>query len=110
MTIKRLLGDFSALLLCVLLTQFSFAQSKTLTGKVLDDKGIPIQGATVAVKGSRTGTATDASGAFRIPVTANAKTLVVSSVGFSAKEIAIGDQTSYEVTLVTQGQSLGDVV
>ena len=110
MPIKRSLGEFSIFLLCVLLTQFAFAQSKIITGKVLDDKGGPIQGATVTIKGSRTGTATDVAGAFKLNLPANAKTLVISSVGFAPKEITIGDQSSYDVSLAPQGQSLGDVV
>jgi TonB-linked SusC/RagA family outer membrane protein len=110
MPIKRLLGGFSSILLCVLFTQISFAQTKSISGKVLDDKGSPIQGATVTVKGSRTGTATDASGTFKLNVAANAKTLVVSSVGFGSKELEIGSQTSFDVSLVQQGATLGDVV
>jgi len=110
MTIKRLLGEFSAILLCVLLTQFSFAQGKTVTGKVLDDKGSPIQGATVTIKGSRTGTATDAAGAFRLSVAANAKTLVISSVGFASTEADISDKTDISVALTPSNASLNEVV
>jgi len=110
MPIKRLLGGFSSLLLCVLITQFSFAQNKTITGRVLDDKGSPVQGATVTIKGSRTGTATDASGAFKLSVSANAKTLVISSVGFTAQEIDVSSQTSVTASLVPSNASLNEVV
>jgi TonB-dependent starch-binding outer membrane protein SusC len=110
MPIKRLLGGFSSLLLCVLITQFSFAQNKTITGKVLDDKGSPVQGATVTIKGSRTGTATDAAGAFKLSVSANAKTLVISSVGFTAQEIDVSSQTTVTASLVPSNASLNEVV
>src|SRR5579862_7467488 len=110
MPIKRLLGGFSSLLLCVLITQFSFAQNKTVTGKVLDDKGSPVQGATVTIKGSRTGTATDAAGAFKLSVSANAKTLVISSVGFAAQEIDVSSQTNITASLVPSNASLNEVV
>jgi TonB-linked SusC/RagA family outer membrane protein len=110
MTIKRLLRQIRLLLLCVIFTQIAFSQTKTISGKISDDKGGPLQGATISVKGSRAGTSTDAFGAFKINVPANAKTLVISSVGFGSKEIDIASQTSFEIALVAQGQSLGDVV
>jgi iron complex outermembrane receptor protein len=69
-----------------------------------------VQGASVTVKGSRTGTTTDATGAFTLNVPASAKTLVVSSVGFVQQEISITDQTTVSVALVSGSQSLNDVV
>jgi TonB-linked SusC/RagA family outer membrane protein len=110
MTIKRLLRQFTLLLLCVILTQLAFSQTKTISGKVSDDKGNPIQGATVTVKGSKTGTSTDASGAFKLNVSATAKSLVISSVGFTQQEIGIGVKESFDVSLVPSSQSLTDVV
>lgn len=111
MTIKRLLQRISVLFLCVSFTQLAFSQGKVITGTVLDDKGAPIQGASVAVKGSsKGGTTTDAAGAFTLSVPGNAKTLVVSSVGFTQQEINITDKTSVSVALVTSAQSLSDVV
>ena len=83
MTIKRLLRQFTLLSLCVILTQLAFSQTKTISGKISDDKGNPVQGATVTVRGSKTGTSTDASGAFKLNIPATAKTLVISSVGFT---------------------------
>src|SRR5580698_2804454 len=110
MPIKRLLGVFSIFMLCVLLTQFSFAQGKTITGKILDDKGSPVQGATVIIKNSKTGTSTDVNGTFRLNVPASAKTLVVSSVGFTQQEIVIGDKESFDISLVASSTSSNDVV
>src|SRR5262249_15981842 len=105
-----LLGEISAFLLCVLITQFSYAQNKTVTGKVLDDKGTPVQGATVTVKGSRTGTATDATGSFRLSVSSGAKTLVISSVGFASTEADITDKTDVSISLVPSNTNLNEVV
>ncbi len=97
-------------MLCVLVTQFSFGQTKTITGKVTDDKGSPVQGATVTIKGSRTGTATDAAGAFKLSVSGNAKTLVISSVGFASTEASIADKTDISVALVPSNTNLNEVV
>jgi TonB-linked SusC/RagA family outer membrane protein len=111
MTIKRLLKGISALMVCVSFTQLAFSQTKVITGTVVDDKGAPIQGASVAVKGvSKGGTTTDAGGAFTLSVPESAKTLVVSSVGFTQQEIDITGKTSVSVALATSSQSLSDVV
>jgi TonB-dependent starch-binding outer membrane protein SusC len=110
MTIKRLLRQFTLLLLCVILTQLAFSQTKTISGKISDDKGNPIQGATVTARGSKGGTSTDASGAFKLNVPATAKTLVITSVGFTQQEIGIGVKETFDISLVPSSQSLTDVV
>jgi iron complex outermembrane receptor protein len=110
MTIKRLLRQFSLLLLCVVLTQLAFSQTKTISGKVTDDKGNPIQGATVTVRGLNKGTSTDATGSFSLNVPASAKTLVISSIGYTEQQIAIGTQDNFNVSLVTSSSGLNEVV
>src|SRR5450755_3052055 len=110
MTMKRLLKRISFLFLCVSFTQLAFSQTKVISGTILDDKGGPIQGASVAVKGAKGGTTTDVSGAFSLTVSAAAKTLVISSVGYNQQEIGITDKTSVNVALVSSSQSLNDVV
>ena len=111
MTIQRLLAKLvSFMLVCVLLTQPIFAQTKTITGKITDDKGAPLPGVSVTVKGSRTGTSTDAGGAFSINVKTTARTLLLSSVGFTDKEVDISSQTMVNVSLVPSSTTLGDLV
>jgi len=110
MTIKRLLMRISVLCLCVCFTQLAFSQTKIITGTINDDKGAPIQGVSVAVKGAKGGTTTDANGAFSLTVGASARTLVISSVGFSQQEVSITDKTSVTVSLVSSTSSLNDVV
>ncbi|HMH22714.1 MAG TPA: SusC/RagA family TonB-linked outer membrane protein [Puia sp.] len=111
MIIQRLLAKAAMLmLLCVFFTQTSFSQTKTLTGKVSDDKGAPVQGATVTAKGSKGGVTTGADGTFRINVSPTASTLSVSSIGFTQQDIPIGDQTSINVSLVASTSNLNEVV
>ena len=111
MTIQRLLTRWvSFLLLCVLFTQNAYSQNKTITGKVSDDKGAPVAGVSVTVKGTKNGVNTNADGAFTISVPPAATTLVFSSVGFAAQEIAIGNQTSITVSLVTTQSNLNEIV
>jgi hypothetical protein len=61
-----------------------------LMGRVTDDKGIPVPGAIVTVKGTTQSTITDANGFYRIKATGNAQTLTVSSVGYEHYEFAAG--------------------
>ncbi|CCH02463.1 TonB-dependent receptor plug [Fibrella aestuarina BUZ 2] len=83
----------------------------TVKGRVLDELGKPIPGATLLVKGTTsTGTVTDADGAFTLNVPDGAGTLVVSSIGFTAQEVAIDNRSSIDVTLKTDVKSLSEVV
>ncbi|HVU58706.1 MAG TPA: SusC/RagA family TonB-linked outer membrane protein [Puia sp.] len=111
MTIQRLLAiKVSTLLLCVLFTLTAFSQTKTITGKVTDDKGNPVQGATVTPKGSKGGVSTAADGTYKLTIPATAKAIIISSVGFTQQEISIGEQTTVDVSLVTAQSNLNEVV
>jgi TonB-linked SusC/RagA family outer membrane protein len=74
----------------VLLSLSIFAQNKTVTGTVSDKAGAPVAGASVVVKGSNTGTNTDAEGKFSLSVPSDASALVISFVGLAEQEVAIG--------------------
>ncbi len=86
------------------------AQNRTMKGSVSDEKSNPIPGATVTVKGTSTATAADSAGAFTITIPASAKTLVITSVGYTNQEISIGSKTTIAITLVSPSQILSDVV
>ncbi|MBL7726021.1 MAG: TonB-dependent receptor [Chitinophagaceae bacterium] len=81
----------AALLLAVSLfsVQFLWAQTKTVVGKVTDASGAPLANASITVKGSRSGTASGADGTFSLSVPDNAKTLVISAIGFETQEVTI---------------------
>jgi len=111
MTIQRSLARWvSFILLCVLFTQNAFSQTKTITGKVSDDKGAPIQGATITAKGTSAGASSKADGTYSITIPGTATVLSFSSVGFTAREITIGSQTSIDVSLVASQNNLNEVV
>jgi TonB-linked SusC/RagA family outer membrane protein len=80
------------LIMLMLSTILGFAQNRVVTGIVTDEKGTPVEGASIRVKGSKVGVAADINGAYSIKVPANA-VLVFSGVGVTPKEIAIGDQS-----------------
>lgn len=94
----------------VLLIQQSWAQTKSISGTVSDDKGAPIIGASVVAKGTKSGTSTDAAGAFKLSVPSAATTIVVSYVGFADKEVDITSSSIVSVSLTPTAGSLSDVV
>ncbi|HEV2355171.1 MAG TPA: SusC/RagA family TonB-linked outer membrane protein, partial [Puia sp.] len=87
------------------------AQTRVVTGKVTDASGNPIPSASVVIKGTRRGTNTGQDGSFRLTVPATAKTIVVSSVGFSPLEVSIDGISDVPVQLTAQAKNdLQDVV
>lgn len=73
-------------------------QETRITGKVTSATGEPLAGASVAIKGTRTGTVTDAGGNFALTVPDDA-ILVISSVGYDSQEISVKGKTSVTVSL-----------
>src|SRR6478736_4120424 len=77
---------------------FAQAQKKTIKGRVINEKGEAVSGASVQVKGTATGTNTDSKGDYSISAADNA-TLVISYVGYDAKEIKVGKSLTVDVKL-----------
>ena len=99
------------LMLCALFAGLdTYAQNRTVNGKVVDAAGQPVVGAAVMVVGnSRIGTATDLNGAFTLNVPAGA-TLVVESIGYQSQTIAVGNQTSFSIVLEEDVELLEETV
>lgn len=85
------------------------AQTQTLTGKVTDASGTPLPGVSVLVRGTNQGATTDADGNFRVSAPANAR-LGFSFIGFLSREVAVGNQTTLNVTLSEDTRQLEEVV
>jgi TonB-linked SusC/RagA family outer membrane protein len=83
---------------------------RTITGKVTDDKGNPVVNASVLVKGSTTGTSTNAEGNFTLAIPANARILIVSSVNMLSEEVAIGTQNTFTISLKADDKIMQEVV
>ncbi len=83
---------------------------KTITGIVTDNKGQPIPGATVVVKGTTIGVVTNMDGAYSITVPATAETIVFSFVGMTTREVPIGNQTTINISLAEETIALDEVV
>lgn len=87
----------------------AWAQGRRVSGRITENgQGIP--GATIQVKGTRTGTTTNADGNYSISVNSDNATLVISSVGFSTQEVAVGSRTTVDVALEADALALNEVV
>ena len=86
----------------------AIAQTRTVTGKVTNAEGVPVQFATVTMKGTSTAVSADVNGNFSIQAAPNA-VLVFTAAGFQSTELNIGTQTNVNSTMATQG-ALTEVV
>ncbi len=101
----------SLILMGILLLSLQLmAQQRTITGRVVDEKGNPLPGASIQVKGTKIGTTTQADGTYSIKVPDNAKALIFSSIGLADQEISIGTSTNIPVVLTSKGNTLTEVV
>lgn len=93
---KTLLLSCMLLLFCLA----AWAQTKTISGVVTDNKSDPVTGATIIVKGTTKGTSTDVNGKFKLAVPANAGVvLVVNFLGYKQQEVILGTQTQFTIRL-----------
>ena len=99
-------------ILCYFLCAFSFglyAQDITVSGTITDSDGIPLGGAGVVELGTTKGTQTDFDGNFSLDVPGDAQ-LQITYIGYSTKTIAVDGQTTLNITLEEDAQSLDEVV
>ena len=86
------------------------AQGDKVTGKITDESGAPLAGASVIVKGSTNGVATDVKGNYSITVSGKDVVLEVSFLGYVSQEVVLGGRSVVNVTLVEASSELGEVV
>ena len=98
----------------VWLTAFSltcFAQEqKIITGTLRDESDNPLPSITVTVKGTKTGTSTDANGNFRTRANSANPTLIFTSVGFEPKQLEYRGNDPVTVVLKPKNAALSEVV
>jgi len=108
---KRVFTKISVLtFLCLLFINTVSAQNITVKGVVTDGQDkTTIPSVSVVVKGTTTGTQTDANGNFALSAPADA-TLVFTYIGYTTQEIPVNNQTTINVTLASASQQLEQVV
>ncbi|GAB3174004.1 SusC/RagA family TonB-linked outer membrane protein [Telluribacter humicola] len=102
---------FFTTLCLVLAACLTAAAQKVVTGRVTDQSnGDPIPGVSVVIKGTNSGTITDAEGNYKVNLTGSAPTLVFSFVGFSTQEVPVTNQTIINIALNTDTRQLQEFV
>lgn len=87
------------------------AQDRDVNGKVTDNEtGENIPGVNILVKGTTRGTTTDANGEFRLSVPSEGTTLVFSFIGYETLEASIANQSTMNISLVSDTKALEEVV
>jgi len=102
---------FQLLLFSTLLLSVSSvtAQTSPIRGQVNNEAGEPMAGASIALKGKAKTVTTKEDGSFSIDASAK-DVIVVTSVGYETKEIAVGNQTSLTISLATKTSAMNEVV
>ena len=86
------------------------SQQKTLTGKVTDQSGQPLPGVTVLVKGTTNGSVTSPDGIYSISGLPENATLTFSFIGMKTQDVAVGNQTTLDVTMSVDAIGIEEVV
>ncbi len=93
----------------LLLTSSVFAQSIPITGKITEQNGEGLLGASVVVENTTNGAITDIDGKFSLNVPDKNSVLVISFVGYETQKVSLGNRTFISVVLTT-GKALDEVV
>jgi CarboxypepD_reg-like domain len=100
----------SILILIVLNLSVAWAQQRTIKGKISDEKGVSILGASVIIKGTTVGNVSDSDGNYSLDIPSNQTVLIISYVGYLTQEIAVGVSNIVDVVLEDDTKALGEVV
>jgi len=109
-SLKNFAGKMFSILM-VLLFSVGFAQGQNaVTGKITNERGEPLAGASVKIKNSNSGTTTNEEGLFSINVANLNITLIVSSVGFQTRDIPLNGKSNIDISLEGGVDPLSEVV
>lgn len=93
----------------IFISILAISQSRVISGRIVDETGQPVSGASITILGSKAGASAGADGGFKI----NAKpgdVLQISAVNFGNTQTKIGNQTSVAVTLNSSSSKLSEVI
>src|SRR5947208_3573118 len=95
--------NWLSLLLCIIVSFFSSLSLQAqntirIKGHIIDESNKPVGNVTISIKGTSSGTSSDAKGNFEILAPSNG-TLVISSVGFTQKEVDINGRQTVDIKI-----------
>lgn len=94
----------------ILKTNSRFAAEQPVSGKITDEKGAPMPGVSVVIRGTTRGTTSDNTGQFKLNVPDGNAVLIVSFVGYTRQEINVSNRSVIDVQMVVDDKSLEEVV
>ncbi|MFV0505964.1 MAG: SusC/RagA family TonB-linked outer membrane protein [Bacteroidales bacterium] len=95
------------LVMCFVLLGSAYAQ-RAITGKVIDESGVPMAGVTVVIKGSTKGVITDLDGGYSIDCK-EGEQLVFSFLGMEDQILPVADKSSIDVVMKSKDKELEEV-
>lgn len=107
---KILMAILSLLVIPFASLQIAMAQNISVSGKVLDQKGVPVAGATVLVESTSNVTATDSDGLFTLKNVAGDATINVSFIGYKTLQVNVNNRSQLDLVLEEDAQSLEELV
>ncbi len=102
----------TAMLLSLASAASAFAQTRTISGKVVDEQGLPVIGASVMLENDNTtGTVTDMDGAYTLDIPGGqGLTLSYSCIGYVTQTVAVGNRATIDVILAEDNEFLEGTV
>ena len=91
------------------IVQWGWTQTKTVTGTVTDEEGLPVPGVNVIVQGTTRGTTADFDGNYIIQAS-DSETLVFSSIGYATQTVRINERTVIDIIMAEEASTLDEVV
>jgi TonB-dependent starch-binding outer membrane protein SusC len=112
LTLMRLAKNVSVAILFLQQLQFgavAFGQTLSVNGNILNDKGTPVEGASIVQKGPINGTVSDKAGVFSMQVSSNTA-LEISAVGYCKKEVNVIGSVDNTIEILFDDKILGEIV
>ncbi|HSD06923.1 TonB-dependent receptor [Flavobacterium sp.] len=105
----KLLKTFIFCISLILFSVYGYAQDASISGKVIDETGMPVPGATIVLKGTSTSVVTDFDGQFQIKAPKDG-ILTISFIGYKTVQESISGRTQLQLKLHSESQDLNEVV
>src|SRR4051812_25373781 len=97
-------------IVCLFSFTFIAEKNRTIEGKITDENGKPVVGASVSIKGTKTAILTDTSGYFKIILPVDTVVLIFTCVGYEPRELALNGEQTVNITLKKTNAALSEVV
>ncbi|WP_216639096.1 TonB-dependent receptor [Flammeovirga sp. SJP92] len=101
---------YATTMLLLLFSLVTFAQERSVSGKVVDENGDPLPGVAVLVKGTTKGGTTNFDGEYKITLSEGENILVVSYIGYKTQEVSVTSQSKIDFALEVDAEQLDEVV